>query len=121
MEIVQGPDFATGGLLVDSREVISSAYESGRGAMRVRARFSTGRKKDDSWEKNGLEKLSGGTWQLVVSEIPYQVQKGKLIEQIAQPNRRQGSYRSLKMCATRAMRMSVSCWCRNRAMSIPAI
>ena len=84
MQIVQGPDFATGGLLVDSREVISAAYASGRGAMRVRARFSTGRNDDGSWEASGVEKQSGGTWQLVVSEIPYQVQKGKLIEQIAQ-------------------------------------
>ena len=84
MEIVQGPDFATGGLLVDSREIISAAYASGRGAMRVRARFSTGRLEDGSWETTGVEKLPGGTWQLVVTEIPYQVQKGKLIEQIAQ-------------------------------------
>jgi topoisomerase IV subunit A len=84
MEIVQGPDFATGGLLVDSREVISAAYASGRGAMRVRARFSIGRLDDGSWETTGVEKQSGGIWQLVVSEIPYQVQKGKLIEQIAQ-------------------------------------
>ncbi len=84
MEIVQGPDFATGGVLVDTKEVISAAYASGRGAMRVRARFSTGRMDDGSWEATGVEKQSGGTWQLVVSEIPYQVQKGKLIEQIAQ-------------------------------------
>ena len=84
MQIVQGPDFATGGLLVDSREIISAAYAIGRGAMRVRARFSTGRNDDGSWEATGVEKQSGGTWQLVISEIPYQVQKGKLIEQIAQ-------------------------------------
>ncbi|MFN0045871.1 MAG: DNA topoisomerase IV subunit A [Sphingorhabdus sp.] len=84
MSIVQGPDFATGGLLVDSKDVISAAYASGRGAMRVRARFSTGRDEAGNWEQSGVEKQSGGTWQLVVSEIPYQVQKGKLIEQIAQ-------------------------------------
>ena len=84
MEIVQGPDFATGGVLVDSKDVISKAYETGRGAMRVRTRFSTGRKDDGTWEKTGVEKLSGGTWQLIISEIPYQVAKGKLIEQIAQ-------------------------------------
>ncbi len=83
MEIVQGPDFATGGILVDSRAVISAAYASGRGAMRVRARFSNGWQ-GEGWEPTGVEKLAGGTWQLVVSEIPYQVQKGKLIEQIAQ-------------------------------------
>jgi topoisomerase IV subunit A len=85
MEIVKGPDFATGGVLVDSPAVISAAYASGRGAMRVRARFSNGwQDSEKSWEPTGVEKLSGGTWQLVVSEIPYQVQKGKLIEQIAQ-------------------------------------
>ncbi len=71
MQIVQGPDFATGGVLVDSREVISAAYESGRGALRVRAR----------WHK---EDEGRGTWVAVVTQIPYQVQKGKLIEQIAQ-------------------------------------
>jgi topoisomerase-4 subunit A len=85
MEIVKGPDFATGGVLVDSPAVIGAAYASGRGAMRVRARFSNGwQDSEKSWEPTGVEKLPGGTWQLVVSEIPYQVQKGKLIEQIAQ-------------------------------------
>jgi len=85
MEIVKGPDFATGGVLVDSPAVISAAYASGRGAMRVRARFSNGwQDSEKCWEPTGVEKLPGGTWQLVVSEIPYQVQKGKLIEQIAQ-------------------------------------
>ncbi|MFN3452823.1 MAG: DNA topoisomerase IV subunit A, partial [Sphingorhabdus sp.] len=84
MDIIRGPDFATGGLLVDSKAVISAAYASGRGAMRVRARFSNGWQDDGGWEPTGVEKLAGGTWQLVVSEIPYQVQKGKLIEQIAQ-------------------------------------
>lgn len=83
MDIVRGPDFATGGVLVDSPAVISAAYASGRGAMRVRARFSNGWQ-DGAWEPTGVEKLTGGTWQLIVSEIPYQVQKGKLIEQIAQ-------------------------------------
>ena len=84
MDIVRGPDFATGGVLVDGPSVISAAYASGRGAMRVRARFSNGWQDDTRWEPTGVEKLPGGTWQLVVSEIPYQVQKGKLIEQIAQ-------------------------------------
>ncbi len=71
MEIVKGPDFATGGILVDSHAVISAAYASGRGAMRVRAR----------WHK---EDEGRGTWVAVITEIPYQVQKGKLIEAIAQ-------------------------------------
>ena len=71
MEIIQGPDFATGGILVDSKAVINRAYATGRGAMRVRAR----------WHK---EDEGRGTWVAVITEIPYQVQKGKLIEQIAQ-------------------------------------
>lgn len=72
MEIIQGPDFATGGVLVDPKSVIDAAYESGKGAMRLRCK----------WEKEEAE--GRGAWQIVVTEIPYQVQKGKLIEQIAQ-------------------------------------
>ena len=70
MAIIKGPDFATGGVLVDSKEVIDAAYESGRGAMRVRAK----------WHK---EDEGRGAWVAVVTEIPYQVTKGKLIENIA--------------------------------------
>ena len=81
---VQGPDLPTGGLIVDSADTIAAAYTSGRGSFRIRARFSTGRADDRAWEPTGVEKLPGGTWQLIVSEIPYGVQKGKLIEQIAQ-------------------------------------
>ncbi|MEY4056306.1 MAG: topoisomerase subunit [Pseudomonadota bacterium] len=84
MDVFQGPDFATGGIVAESREAISRAYESGRGALRVRGRFSTGRNADGSWEETGIEKLGGGAWQLVVTEIPYMLQKGKLIEQVAQ-------------------------------------
>jgi topoisomerase IV subunit A len=84
MQIVQGPDFATGGVLVDSRETISAAYASGRGAMRVRARFFAEASKKEEDRLAGIERLDNGMWQLVISEIPYQVQKGKLIEQIAQ-------------------------------------
>ena len=84
MDLFQGPDFATGGIVAESREVISRAYETGRGALRVRGRFSTGRNADGSWEETGIEKLGGGAWQLVISEIPYQLPKGKLIEQVAQ-------------------------------------
>jgi topoisomerase-4 subunit A len=84
MDLFQGPDFATGGIVAESREVISKAYEAGRGALRVRGRFSTGRNADGSWEETGIEKLGGGAWQLVVTEIPYMLQKGKLIEQVAQ-------------------------------------
>jgi topoisomerase IV subunit A len=84
LEHVQGPDFPTGGLVVDGRDAIRSAYETGRGGFRVRARFSTGKDAGGAWEATGIEKQPGGTWQLVVSEIPYGVAKGKLIEQIAQ-------------------------------------
>jgi topoisomerase-4 subunit A len=70
MQVVRGPDFPTGGVLVDSPSIISEAYVTGRGAFRTRAR----------WHK---EDGGRGTWVAVVTEIPYQVQKSKLIEQIA--------------------------------------
>ncbi|WP_226017461.1 DNA topoisomerase IV subunit A [Novosphingobium sp. FKTRR1] len=88
MRVFQGPDFPTGGIVVDSPAAISAAYEAGKGAIRTRGRFSTGRivndkGEDAGWEPTGIEKLGGGQWQLVLSEIPYMVHKGKLIEQIA--------------------------------------
>ena len=70
MDFVAGPDFPTGGVLVDSRESIASAYATGRGSFRLRATIS-------------IEREKGGGWHLLVSEIPYGVQKAKLIEQIA--------------------------------------
>jgi topoisomerase-4 subunit A len=66
-----GPDFPTGGIVVEERAAILQAYETGRGGFRVRAK----------WEK---ESGKHGTWTVVVTEIPYQVQKARLIEQIAQ-------------------------------------
>jgi len=84
MQHFKGPDFATGGVVVESAATISKAYETGKGALRVRGRFSTGREADGSWEESGIERLGGGQWQLVISEIPYQLAKGKLIEQVAQ-------------------------------------
>ncbi|MEO8714819.1 MAG: DNA topoisomerase (ATP-hydrolyzing), partial [Acetobacteraceae bacterium] len=71
VRLMPGPDFPTGGVLVEDSAAILTAYETGRGGFRVRAR----------WE---VERGKHGTWQLVVTEIPYQVQKGRLIEQIAQ-------------------------------------
>ena len=68
---VPGPDFPTGGILVEPRASIVEAYKTGRGAFRLRAR----------WEK---EELPRGQYRIVVTEIPYQVQKGKLIERIAE-------------------------------------
>ncbi|MDQ3245787.1 MAG: DNA topoisomerase IV subunit A [Pseudomonadota bacterium] len=70
MDFVAAPDFPTGGVLVDSRESIAQAYATGRGSFRLRASI-------------GVEKEKGGGWHLLVSEIPYGVQKAKLIEQIA--------------------------------------
>ncbi|MEA4837066.1 MAG: DNA topoisomerase IV subunit A [Rhodospirillaceae bacterium] len=66
-----GPDFPTGGELVESREAILDAYRTGRGSFRLRAR----------WE---VEKLSHGLYQVAITEIPYQIQKSKLIERIAE-------------------------------------
>lgn len=71
---ITGPDLPTGGLIVDSAESIAAAYASGRGSFRVRARFADAPEKGDG----------PGAWQLVVTQIPYGVSKGKLIEQIAQ-------------------------------------
>jgi topoisomerase-4 subunit A len=68
---VPGPDFPTGGILVESAEAIREAYATGRGGFRIRAK----------WE---VESLKNGTWQVVVTEIPYQVQKSRLIEGIAE-------------------------------------
>ena len=69
--LVPGPDFPTGGVLVEDREQIADAYATGRGGFRVRAR----------WEK---ESIGRGQYQIVVTEIPYQVQKARLIERIAE-------------------------------------
>jgi len=70
VKMVPGPDFPTGGVIVEDPSVILECYKTGRGGMRVRAR----------WEK---EDLGRGTWQIVVTEIPYMVQKGRLVERIA--------------------------------------
>ncbi|MBB2962701.1 DNA topoisomerase IV subunit A [Methylobacterium sp. R2-1] len=67
---VQGPDFPTGGILIDTPETIREAYRTGRGGFRVRAR----------WAK---EDLGRGTWNIVVTEIPYGVPKARLIEKLA--------------------------------------
>lgn len=83
MTVFHGPDFATGGVIVDSPAVISHAYETGKGAFRVRGRFHAAESKAEEDREAGIERLGNGMWQLVVSEIPYMVQKGKLIEQIA--------------------------------------
>ncbi|KQV43344.1 MULTISPECIES: DNA topoisomerase IV subunit A [unclassified Rhizobium] len=71
VDLVPGPDFPTGGIIIDGRESIIEAYKTGRGGFRVRAK----------WE---VEDLGRGSWQIVVTEIPYQVQKSRLIEKIAE-------------------------------------
>ncbi len=70
-KFVQGPDFPTGGILVDSAASIAEAYRTGRGGFRVRAR----------WSK---EDLGRGTWNIVVTEIPYGIPKARLIEKMAE-------------------------------------
>ncbi len=84
MELIQGPDFATGGQLVDSASVISQAYRTGRGSFRLRGVFHAPEAEKAEDQLAGIERLGGGQWQLVITEIPYQVQKGMLIEQIGQ-------------------------------------
>ncbi|PKP66750.1 MAG: DNA topoisomerase IV subunit A [Alphaproteobacteria bacterium HGW-Alphaproteobacteria-7] len=83
MELFHGPDFATGGQVVDSAASIAEAYRTGRGSFRLRGKFHAPEAKDADDIAAGIERLGGGQWQLVISEIPYQVPKGKLIEQIA--------------------------------------
>ena len=70
LSLMPGPDFPTGGELVESAASIAEAYRTGRGSLRLRAR----------WQ---VEEQKGGIWQIIVSEIPYQVQKGRLYERIA--------------------------------------
>ncbi len=71
VEFVPGPDMPTGGIIIESRESIIESYKTGRGGYRVRAK----------WE---MEDLGRGGYQIVVTEIPYQVQKSRLIEKIAE-------------------------------------
>ena len=71
LKFVPGPDFPTGGIIVDSQEQIAETYRSGRGAFRVRAK----------WER---EEGARGTYNVVVTQIPYMVQKSRLIEKIAE-------------------------------------
>jgi topoisomerase-4 subunit A len=71
VSFVPGPDFPTGGILVEGREAVVEAYKTGKGSFRLRAK----------WEKDELKQ---GTWRIVVTEIPYQVAKSRLIENIAE-------------------------------------
>ncbi len=71
MSFIKGPDFPTGGVLSESHATIVNAYATGRGSMRMRAK----------WHK---QDLGAGLWQVVVTEIPYQVQKSRLMEKLAE-------------------------------------
>ncbi|MDP2122020.1 MAG: DNA topoisomerase IV subunit A [Hoeflea sp.] len=71
LQHVEGPDFPTGGVVIDSRESILEAYRTGRGGFRVRAKWQT-------------EDTGRGGYQIVITEMPYQVQKSRLIEKIAE-------------------------------------
>jgi topoisomerase-4 subunit A len=71
LKYVKGPDFPTGGIVVDSHDSIAEAYATGRGSFRVRAKWSQ-------------EEGARGTWNIVVTEIPWLVQKSRLIERIAE-------------------------------------
>lgn len=71
VKIVRGPDFPTGGLLVESAESIRESYRTGRGFFRLRAK----------WQR---EELKQSQYQIVITEIPYQVQKSRLVEKIAE-------------------------------------
>mgnify|MGYP003321889980 CR=1 FL=1 len=70
-QTILGPDFPTGGVIVEGVESIAETYRTGRGSFRLRA----------NWE---VENLDRGQWQIIVKEIPYQVQKSKLIEKLAE-------------------------------------
>jgi topoisomerase-4 subunit A len=71
VDLIPGPDFPTGGVMIEPRSVMLDAYETGRGSFRTRAK----------WQ---IEDLGRGTWQIVVTEIPYQVAKSRLIEKLAE-------------------------------------
>jgi topoisomerase-4 subunit A len=71
MTFVPGPDFPTGGVIVETRASMIETYRTGRGAFRTRARWH-------------VEDLGRGTWVVIVTEVPYMVQKGRLIEKLAE-------------------------------------
>ena len=71
MQFVPGPDLPTGGIITDTPAQMAEAYRTGRGGFRVRSVWTT-------------EDMGRGTWQIVITQIPYQVQKGRLVEKIAE-------------------------------------
>jgi topoisomerase-4 subunit A len=71
VSFIPGPDFPTGGILVEDKEIMHAAYKTGRGGFRVRAR----------WQ---IEELGRGQFQIIITEIPFQIQKSRLIEKVAE-------------------------------------
>lgn len=71
LQHMPGPDFPTGGIIVEPKENIRNAYETGRGSFRIRARYE-------------VEQLKGGAWQVIITEIPFQVVKSRLIERVSE-------------------------------------
>ena len=71
LNYIPGPDFPTGGVIVEPKENIAEAYRSGKGGFRLRCKYE-------------VEDLGRGQWQVIITEIPYQVQKSRLIEKLAE-------------------------------------
>jgi topoisomerase IV subunit A len=71
LALVPGPDFPTGGICIEPRETIRETYATGKGGFRVRARWH-------------VEDAGRGMWRIIVTEVPYQVSKGKLVEKLAE-------------------------------------
>ena len=68
---IKGPDFPTGGVLVEPKSSIENTYKNGKGSFRLRAKWN-------------VENIKGGQWKIIISEIPYQVQKSRLLEKISE-------------------------------------
>ncbi len=68
---IKGPDFPTGGILVEPKSSIQNSYKKGKGSFRLRAKWN-------------VEKIKGGQWKIIISEIPYQVPKSRLLEKISE-------------------------------------
>jgi topoisomerase-4 subunit A len=71
LDYIPGPDFPTGGVIVEPKENIAEAYRTGKGGFRLRCKYE-------------VEDLGRGQWQVIITEIPYQVQKSRLIEKLAE-------------------------------------
>ena len=85
MQYVAGPDFPTGGIITETRQTLTDVYTSGRGSIRLRAR----------WEK---EDLGRGMYQVIVTEIPYQISKSRLIEKIAELFKNKSLRKMCELC-----------------------